>query len=687
MYNEGNPSGIDTLVAANGCDSVVTTTLFFKSNATGTETYDGCQGDGYSVMVGTSLYNEGNPSGIDTLIAANGCDSVVTTILVFKPNSTGTETYDGCQGDGYSVMVGTSLYNEGNPSGIDTLVAANGCDSVVTTTLVFKPNATGSETYDGCQGDGYSVMVGTSLYNEGNPSGIDTLVAANGCDSVVTTTLVFKPNATGTETYDGCQGDGYSVMVGSSLYNEGNPSGIDTLVAANGCDSVVTTTLVFKPNATGTETYDGCQGDGYSVMVGTSLYNEGNPSGIDTLVAANGCDSVVTTNLVFKPNATGSETYDGCQGDGYSVMVGISLYNEGNPSGIDTLVAANGCDSVVTTNLVFKPNATGSETYDGCQGDGYSVMVGISLYNEGNPSGIDTLVAANGCDSVVTTTLVFKPNATGTETYDGCQGDGYSVMVGSSLYNEGNPSGIDTLVAANGCDSVVTTTLVFKPNATGTETYDGCQGDGYSVMVGTSLYNEGNPSGIDTLVAANGCDSVVTTSLIFKPNATGSETYDGCQGDGYSVMVGTSLYNEGNPSGIDTLVAANGCDSVVTTTLVFKPNATGTETYDGCQGDGYSVMVGTSLYNEGNPSGIDTLVAANGCDSVVTTTLNFGSNVTGTETYLGCQGDGYSVMVGTSLYDELNPSGVDTLIASGGCDSIVTTFIILPSKFDRYRDL
>ena len=676
LYNEGNPSGMDTLVAANGCDSVVTTTLVFKPNATGSETYDGCQGDGYNVMVGTSLYNEGNPSGIDTLVAANGCDSVVTTSLIFKPNATGTETYDGCQGDGYSVMVGTSLYNEGNPSGIDTLVAANGCDSVVTTTLVFKPNATGSETYDGCQGDGYSVMVGTSLYNEGNPSGIDTLIAANGCDSVVTTTLVYKPNATGTETYDGCQGDGYSVMVGTSLYNEGNPSGIDTLVAANGCDSVVTTTLVFKPNATGNETYDGCQGDGYSVMVGTSLYNEGNPIGIDTLVSANGCDSVVITTLVFKPNATGSETYDGCQGDGYSVMVGTSLYNEGNPSGIDTLVAANGCDSVVITTLVFKPNATGSETYDGCQGDGYSVMVGISLYNEGNPSGIDTLVAANGCDSVVTTTLVFKPNATGSETYDGCQGDGYSVMVGTSLYNEGNPSGIDTLVAANGCDSVVTTTLVFKPNATGTETYDGCQGDGYSVMVGTSLYNEGNPSGIDTLVAANGCDSVVTTSLIFKPNATGTETYDGCQGDGYSVMVGTSLYNEGNPSGIDTLVAANGCDSVVTTTLVFKPNATGSETYDGCQGDGYSVMVGTSLYNEGNPSGIDTLVAANGCDSVVTTTLVFKPNATGTETYDGCQGDGYSVMVGTSLYNEGNPSGIDTLVAANGCDSVVTTTLV-----------
>ena len=49
------------------------------------------------------------------------------------------------------------------------------------------------------------------------------------------------------------------------------------------------------------------------------------------------------------------------------------------------------------------------------------------------------------------------------------------------------------------------------------------------------------------------------------------ETHDGVMGDGYSVTVDTSTYNEANPTGIDTLVAANGCDSVVTTTLVFTP--------------------------------------------------------------------------------------------------------------------
>ncbi len=74
---------------------------------------------------------------------------------------------------------------------------------------------------------------------------------------------------------------------------------------------------------------------------------------METLAAANGCDSVVTINLQFLPNTTGTEIYTGCAGDGYSVVVNGTTYNESNPTGMETLAAANGCDSVVTINLVF----------------------------------------------------------------------------------------------------------------------------------------------------------------------------------------------------------------------------------------------------------------------------------------------------------------------------------------------
>ena len=92
---------------------------------------------------------------------------------------------------------------------------------------------------------------------------------------------------------------------------------------------------------------------------------------------------------------TGSETYAGCIGDGYSIDVNGTTYDETNTSGTEILIAANGCDSVVTINLAFAPNTTGSETYAGCLGDGYSVDVNGTTYDETTIPSTDTLVAAN----------------------------------------------------------------------------------------------------------------------------------------------------------------------------------------------------------------------------------------------------------------------------------------------------
>ena len=70
----------------------------------------GCAGDGYSVTVNGTLYNEANASGSEVLTNAAGCDSTVTVSLTYNATSTGTETYTGCAGDGYSVTVNGTLY-------------------------------------------------------------------------------------------------------------------------------------------------------------------------------------------------------------------------------------------------------------------------------------------------------------------------------------------------------------------------------------------------------------------------------------------------------------------------------------------------------------------------------------------------------------------------------------------------
>ena len=289
--------------------------------------------------------------------------------------------------------------------------------------------------------------------------------------------------------------------INESISNSGNtsetvlytisPSGpAPSFCVGSSFDYVVT---VSPAPAPGTESYVGCAGDGYSVVVNGVTYDESNPSGTQVLSNANGCDSTVTIDLTFNSSVTGSESYVGCAGDGYSVVVNGVTYDEGNPSGTETLTAVAGCDSIVTIDLVYNNNTTGTESYVGCAGDGYSVVVNGVTYDESNPSGTQVLSNANGCDSTVTIDLVYNSNTTGTESYVGCAGDGYSVVVNGVTYDESNPSGTQVLSNANGCDSTVTIDLVYNSNTTGTESYVGCAGDGYSVVVNGVTYDESNP--------------------------------------------------------------------------------------------------------------------------------------------------------------------------------------------------
>jgi len=569
----GNPLTITrTWTFTDACGNPVTytqTITITELTTTNNIVDDACDGDTYTLPDGSTT-TVGGLFGPYTFTGSNGCDSIVNVDLTFHMPNTGSEMYNGCTGDGYSVTVGGNVYNEGNPTGTEVLTNSFGCDSIVSINLVFGVSSSGNENYIGCTGDGYTVVVGTNTYSESLPSGTETLTGINGCDSVVTVLLVFNPTSTGTETYSGCQGDGYSVVVNGNTYDESTPNGIEVLTGYLGCDSTVTITLTFAPAGFGTENYVGCTGDGYSIVVNGTTYDETNPTGTETFPGPGGCDSTVTINLIFNLSSTGNETYSGCQGDGYSVVVGGTVYNEANPTGTETLTNIFGCDSIVDIDLSFAPNSTGSETYSGCQGDGYSVVVNGTIYDEGNPTGTEVLANVAGCDSTVMIALVFAPAGMGSETHQGCEGDGYSVVVNGTTYDESNPVGTESFPGPNGCDSIVDINLVFSPITMTDINYSGCIGDGFSVIVNGNVYDETNPTGTEILTSVLGCDSIVTIDLTFSPTLMGNETYVGCSGDGYSVTVNGTLYDESNPTGTETITGA-GCDSIVQIDLQFAP--------------------------------------------------------------------------------------------------------------------
>jgi gliding motility-associated-like protein len=87
------------------------------------------------------------------------------------------------------------------------------------------------------------------------------------------------------------------------------------------------------------------------------------------------------------------------------------------------------------------------------------------------------------------------------------------------------------------------------------------------------------------------------------------------------MVINGTTYNEQLPDGIETVPNVHGCDSVITIAMTFESVDSTLIAYTGCIGDGYAVTVNESSYDESNPSGIETMQNTNGCDSIIQVAL------------------------------------------------------------------
>jgi Secretion system C-terminal sorting domain len=267
-----------------------------------------------------------------------------------------------------------------------------------------------------------------------------------------------------------------------------------------GTDTVCTTINLCLPISS-SQSITKCFGQSYSINGNT--YNSSGTY-TDTLNAINGCDSIVTTNLTIAPQITSSQTIKRCSGQSYTIN-GNTYTASGTYS--DTLTAANVCDSIVTTNLTIASPITGSQTITRCAGQSYTFNG-----NTYSTSGVykDTLTAVNSCDSIVTTNLTISPLIIISQTITKCFGQTFTV--GNNTYSA---SGVytDTITVAGACNNIVITNLTIKPLIVFTQFVNLCVGS--SITVGTNVYNFPG-SYLDTLIANNGCDSIVITNFTFR---------------------------------------------------------------------------------------------------------------------------------------------------------------------------
>ena len=190
----------------NGCDSIITTNLTVNPIPINSINTSICQGD--SILLG-GTYQTTAGTYNDTIINGSifGCDSVIQTTLAIDNVPINTIMATICQGDSllaagaYQTIPGN--YYDTIPNG-----GANGCDSLIRTVLILNTLPTNVVNVSICQGDsvflGGSFQTTTGIYN-------DTIIngASNGCDSIIITTLTVTPLADATITPQSavCSGD------------------------------------------------------------------------------------------------------------------------------------------------------------------------------------------------------------------------------------------------------------------------------------------------------------------------------------------------------------------------------------------------------------------------------------------------------------------------------------------------
>jgi gliding motility-associated-like protein len=223
-----------------------------------------------------------------------------------------------------------------------------------------------------------------------------------------------------------------------------------------------------------------------------------------------GCDSTVITTVVFDKSLIDT--------------IQLSKKTCLPPQvGSFTLIVSGGvCDTVLIINTSLAPSYTLSSSDVTCK----PALAGVFTQN---------LTTIYGCDSILTSTVVFDPSLIDSTflTAQTCN----PAQVGKTT---------KVLNGSNGCDSLVITNTTLAPPITNTVNQLTCKPNNAGTFIDT--YN------------INGCDSVVTRIIVFDPSQidTTKLTLTTCDPTQTGVLS-------------TTLTGKDGCDSIVIKTTVFDP--------------------------------------------------------------------------------------------------------------------
>ena len=537
-----------------------------------------------------------------------------------------------------------------------------GCDSIVTIHLTVHYSDTSRVDSTICRDELPFVWNDVVFDDAGTQQAL--LQTELGCDSVVFMTL---------HILELTEGEISLTIIENLLPYEVNGTPYDSagtytqhLLNAAGCDSTLTVNLTVLYNTEVTQDSTICESELPIVWNDTTFTEAGTQ--VVTLTASNATDSIVTMNLYTIPTTYGSLDTTVIENDLPLILNGDTIYEQGEYT--QNLTNADGCDSILTLNVNVLNNETTEVERTICSNAIPYTWNGVTFTEAGTQS--VTLTASNNVDSTVIMTVVVVDSTFGTVDTTVLENDLPLTINGEDFSETG--SYIQNLVNANDCDSILTVNVTVLYNVTTETDSIACDNELPFIWNGVTFTEAGTQS--VTLTASTGVDSTVVMTLNVPPTYNVTNDSIICESLLPFEWNGITFIEEGTQTTI--LQSVSGCDSTVTMTLSVIYTTYGTWDTTIFENDLPLIFNGDTIFAGGDYT--QNLTNADGCDSILTITVNVLNNITTEVDSTVCESE-LPVVWNEVTFTEAGTQNA-SFIASIGVDStVVMTLNVISTTY------
>ena len=394
----------------------------------------------------------------------------------------------------------------------------------------------------------------------------------------------------------------------------------------------------------------------------------------DTITDIHGGRNIVTLTLHVLPTVS-LHLYDTICSNQSLAFEGTTYYSAGTYP--HSFLSSRGCDSTRTLHLTVDSVSYTTIYATACD----SYLWHDSLYTESTTGAQYTTVGYRGCDSVVTLHLTVNHSTDSDLVVEAC--DSYD-WFGTHYLVPPASVPTHTLTNAAGCDSLLRLTSLVLHYSHQTDDYDTvCLNEvagGYPWR-DTVLYGIAASGGYSrSLTDMYGCDSLLTLTLTVRDSSS-SQVYDTIVENQASTWQYNGIALSADTTLRFTLANQWGCDSVVTYRLHVYPNVSRSVDTTFCD-DGLATFEWNGLTADAaTDSLVATLVGQHGVDSVVTLRLHV--NPTYHTVLYDTVCDNAPAIFGGRQLDTSGSYGL-TLSTQQGCDSVVTLHLTVHATYDRH---